>query len=520
MKEEDLPRPSDALLAQQIELEQQNEELRRGQSVLEAAQSRYHDLYDLAPAGYLTLSDAGMILEANLCAARLLGTDRSRLLKQPFFRFVHPEDREALHRHCKAPLEPSTSRVCELRMLRTDAPPAWVRLETASGHSSDGTPALLSVLVDVTEGKRVEAALADAQRLESLGVLAGGIAHNFNNILTALLGNLFLLRKEAFAGAEAAEILSDAEASCRRAAELANQLLTFGKGGRPVLQVLDLGPLLVEAVAVAARGEKVRCALELAPDLPPVMADGGQVAQVIYNLLINAAEAMPDGGNITVRAAAAPGRRVQVTVADTGQGIAPEHLAEVFEPFFSTRNKGRGLGLAICHAIMAKHGGSITARSKPGEGAVFTLTLPAADVPGPQAETAPPAAVAGGGRILVMDDDEAVSKMLRRMLERQGYRVDTVPEGGAAVVAYRRARESGAPFAVVIVDLTVPNGMGGMRTFEELIKTDSKAKVIVSSGYSDDPVMAEWADRGFAGALPKPYDSAEVAATLRRVMAS
>lgn len=511
-------RKSDEMLAHQHELELQNEELRRGLSELETARSRYLDLYDLAPAGYLTLNPAGMVLEANLCAARLLGVERARLLMKPFFRFIVPEDRAAFHAFGKRPPESDSSQSCELRMVRPDASVFWARLETAAGHDSDGTPTRLVVLTDISEARAAAAGLATAEKLESLGVMAGGIAHDLNNILTALLGNLSLLHGEVKAAGDGGEILKEAETACRAAAALANQLLTFSKGGMPVMEVIDLKDVVAQAAGFAARSMNVRCVFESGPGPLKANADKAQVALVVHNLLVNAAQAMPDGGEVAVRGATAADGSVELAVSDRGEGIPPERLPHVFEPYASSRSQGRGLGLAVCQAVMTKHGGKIGVRSAPGEGAVFTLTFP----PAPQAAVGgrpPPSPRAPGtGRILIMDDEAPIAKLLTRMLQLQGFQAETVSDGRAAVDAYRRAQEGGRPYDAVILDLTIPGGMGGLEALGELQKLDPDVTAVVSSGYCDDPVMSDFAARGFRGVLQKPYDAADLAKVLSRVL--
>ncbi|MDD5305587.1 MAG: PAS domain S-box protein [Elusimicrobia bacterium] len=385
---------------------------------------------------------------------------------------------------------------------------------------------VLGTYMDITEHKQAEAALGNMQKLESLGALAGGIAHDFNNILTAILGNLSLLQSGMKAGGEAAELVKEAQEACGTANNLSNQLLTFSKGGSPIVKVLDLRFLLTRVAGFAARGSNARCVFDLGDSPLAVNVDKDQISQVIQNLVINAAQAMPLGGDITMRAAVvtlemneqphrAAGRYVRLTVSDQGSGIQPAHLSKIFDPYFSTKGVGRGLGLAMCYSIMAKHGGNIGAELKPGAGAVFTLHFPAADAADIPAEQARPALTTGSGKVLIMDDEAPLAKVLKRMLERLGYQAETVADGQAALDAYRRALEAGKPYDAVIMDLTVAGGMGGKETIGKLKALDPKAKAIVSSGYSNDPVMAEYAAQGFSGALGKPYSIEQVSEALR-----
>lgn len=380
---------------------------------------------------------------------------------------------------------------------------------------------------DVTEQKRVEAALASTQRLESLGTLAGGIAHDFNNILTSIVGNLSLLEHGVVG--EDAQVLREAQAACDVARGLSAQLLTFARGGSPVVEVVDLRTVLTRAASFGARGSSARCAFALSDAPLWVRADPEQVAQVVQNLVLNGAQAMPEGGAITISAKTVDlteherpplpaGRYVQVTFEDEGPGIPASSLPRIFDPYFSTKAQGRGLGLAVCYSIMAKHGGMISAQSPPGRGASFTLLFPSApSEPTPLAAPAPELSL-GCARVLLMDDDEAVALVGRRMLERLGYSVESVADGRAALEAYQAAQAEGRPFEVVVMDLTIPGGMGGVEAVRRLKELDPAAIAVVSSGYSNDPVMADFAAHGFSGVLRKPYRLAEVSAVLRSLV--
>jgi len=390
---------------------------------------------------------------------------------------------------------------------------------------------LLGISEDITERKQAEAALANLHKLESLGTLAGGIAHDFNNIISSIMGNLSMLQSDMKSGGESLELVEEAQQACETAKGLAQQLLTFAKGGSPVVKVMDLRPLLARAAGFATRGSKTRCVFELDENPLPVNVDKEQVAQVIQNLVLNAMQAMPEGKTIAIRAAPvtlgegehpplAAGRYVQVEVEDQGTGIPQEHLPRVFDPYFSTKTKGRGLGLAMCYSIMSKHGGHISAASKPRSGAILTLLFPAVAAEDIRPEPERPALIAGQGAILVMEDEALVAKTLKRMLARLGYRPESVENGQDALDAYRQAQEAGQPYAAVIMDLTIPGGMGGEEAMGKLLALDPKAKAIVSSGYSNDPIMAEYAAHGFSGVLGKPYRIEDVSAALRRVIGS
>lgn len=375
------------------------------------------------------------------------------------------------------------------------------------------------VFRDITRQLQMEKELQKIQKLESIGVLAGGIAHDFNNLLVAIIGNLSLTEPLVEGDSKARELVHNAKAASLRAKELTCQLLTFAKGGAPVKKTSSLADVIRESVGFVLHGEKVNCIFQIPDDLWLVEIDQGQISQVMQNLVINARDAMPDGGTITISCVnleeitgenlpgADNGPFVRLTVSDTGCGIDRALMERIFEPYFTTKEAGNGLGLAICHSIISQHGGHITVESRRGAGSSFKIYLPA--VPGVQA-TEPVAGDQdrtghGGGHVLVMDDEELVREVTRSMLEDLGYTAVTVTEGREAVQVFRQHQEAGTPFDIVIMDLTVPGGMGGREAAVEILALDPQARLVVSSGYSNDPVMADCRKYGFAAALVKPY---------------
>ncbi|MCC6523209.1 MAG: PAS domain S-box protein [Polyangiaceae bacterium] len=386
------------------------------------------------------------------------------------------------------------------------------------------------VFRDMTERQRIVEGLERAARLESVGLLAGGIAHDFNNLLSGLFGHLELARRAAASHLDAAEHVEGALSVFGRARALTQQLLTFAKGGAPVRVRTSVARVVREAVAFALSGARLECRLDVADDLRCAEIDGTQIAQVIDNLVINAVQASPAGGALVVRArnvelaahdvaGLGPGAFVRVSVSDTGTGIAPETRQRIFEPFFSTKRDGLGLGLATAYAIVRKHGGTIEVESETGRGSTFHVLLPAsapADAHAAPARTVPSP---GGGRVLLMDDEPLVSGTTARILRRMGYSVTVTQSGREALAEFARARDEERPFELVLLDLTVPGGMGGQEAVAELRKVDTEVPVVASSGYSDDPVMAEPARFGFSASLPKPYPADELEALLARLLA-
>ncbi len=381
------------------------------------------------------------------------------------------------------------------------------------------------VFRDVSEQLQAERKLLKIKKLESLGVLAGGIAHDFNNLLTGLFGNIELAKMLLPAGHKAQKLLESAGNSMDNAINLTKQLLTFAKGGEPIKKTLCLGDVITEAMRFSLRGANVNFRTRIAPNLWPVEADKGQVHQVISNLVINAQQAMPGGGTITLAAENvenSEGRHVKITVEDNGIGIAPQYLDRIFDPYFTTKQKGSGLGLAITHSIIAQHNGTIRVDSNLNKGTIFTIHLPAAEEKedtGPHeiSETSPVPPVSSA-RILVMDDEDVVRDVIGAMLKRMGYEVAFAADGQEAVIKYRASYENGKSYDLVITDLTIPGGMGGLEAGQKILKTDPQAKIIVSSGYATDPVMANYKEYGFKGIVVKPYSFADLQKVIRQVL--
>jgi len=384
-------------------------------------------------------------------------------------------------------------------------------------------------VAEISEKKWFEEELFKVQKLESLGVLAGGIAHDFNNILTIILGNIEEARISLPPGKKAGEQLTVAEQAAIKARGITQQLLTFAKGGAPIKKVVSLPQFIRESVDFSLRGANVRAEYSIPSDLWRVEIDGTQISQVLSNLAINAVQAMPEGGTLMVTARNEvvnlnsselhKGRYIRIEVADQGVGIPQEHHSKIFDPYFTTKESGSGLGLSIVYSVVKRHGGTITVNSAPGKGCTFVIFLPATEKKEaePQVEAARKLSHIPA-RILVMDDEEAIGKIAARMLERLGYRVETVLNGAEAVAAYRQALTEDEPFDIVITDLTVPGGMGGKETLKHLLEIDPQAKVIVSSGYANDAIMSDFTDYGFKGVIPKPYMLGELDKTLQELL--
>ena len=387
---------------------------------------------------------------------------------------------------------------------------------------------MVLVFRDITEKTRMEEEFFKAQKLESVGLLAGGIAHDFNNILTAIMGNISLAMMDAKPDAKISRRLEETLKASLRAKDLTQQLLTFSKGGTPIKKIHSISDLIRSSTLFALTGSNVRCEFRIAPDLWPAEVDEGQIGQVIHNLVLNADQAMPEGGLIKVRAEnlavssthglpLEPGNYVKISIRDEGTGISREYLPKIFDPYFTTKHRGNGLGLAVVHSIVAKHGGLITVESELGSGTTFHIYLEASDREIAEERHPQRQLPTGRGRILLMDDEEIVGEVVGEMLGQLGYRVVLARNGEQALERYRESLSSRELFDAVILDLTIPGGMGGKETVVRLREMDPDVRAVVSSGYSNDPIMGDFGKYGFSGVISKPYRLQELARVLNDV---
>jgi len=377
---------------------------------------------------------------------------------------------------------------------------------------------VVMVFHDVSKERQLEEERGRNQRIESLGILAGGIAHDFNNILTGILGNVNLARVRAAGNDGVDGLLGDAEKALDQASKLVRKLMSLTQGGAPVKESASIAEIITESAQLALSGSNVSYEFDSPDDLWNVDVDPSQMSQVVYNLVLNAEQSMPGGGTVEISArnigeiGSLPlddGNYVQVTIRDHGVGMPPDFANRIFDPYFTTKQKGSGLGLTVAYTSVQNHGGAISVDSEPGSGTAFHIYLPASFEPLELDLDVEDRPSLGTGRILVMDDEEMVRTVCAEILRHLGYEVVAVEDGEPAVERYLRALKSD-PFDVVILDLTVPGGMGGARVLEEIIKHDPDARVIASSGYCDDPVIAKPSEYGFIAALTKPYTATEL----------
>lgn len=504
--------------------------LRQRIARLEAVEAQFRRLLEAAPDAIVIADRQGHMQLVNAQTEQLFGYQRQELLQQPVelliperFRTKHTTHRaEYLANLHMRPMGMGL----ELLARRKDASEFPVDISLSPMPTEDEL-LIICTIRDVTEWRRLEEEALKARKLESLGVLAGGIAHNFNNILTAITGNISLARLYAAPESEIARRLSAAERACERAAKVTHQLLTFAKGGAPILQTVSITELIMESADFALQGSNVRGELSLPDGLWPVEVDPGQISQALHNIILNAMQAMPQGGTIQIsvencpletQQPLPPGRYVKISLTDHGIGIPPEHLSRIFDPYFTTKDSGSGLGLATAHAVVTKHRGMITVASQLGSGTTFHVYLPASDKPRQEEPTVPAVPHTGKGKILVMDDEEPIRDLVEHMLVTLGYEVVCAPHGAAALTAYQHANASGDPFDAVILDLTIAGGMGGHEVLAALQQIAPHVKAIVSSGYANAAVMADFRQYGFSGVVTKPYKLAELSDVVQAVL--
>ncbi len=394
---------------------------------------------------------------------------------------------------------------------------------------NSATIGIVLVFRDVTEKRRIEDELLKMEKLQSVGLLAGGIAHDFNNILTSVVGNISLAKMYIDDESKAHERLVKAEKASQRATDLAYRLLTFSKGGEPVRKSASIVDILKESSGFDLSGSHIASEFIISEDICNVDVDAGQMSQVFSNLIINSVQAMPHGGkivysvsNVLIEGNKIPGLEdgtyVYISVKDTGTGIPKEDIPKIFDPYFTTKQEGSGLGLASVYSIIKRHSGHITVESKHGMGTIFHIYLPVSGSKSVCNISEEQSITAGHGKVLVMDDEKIVRDISGEMLKSLGYEVEFAINGAEAIEIYQRVLEAGRPFDVVIMDLTIPGGIGGKEAIQKLLSIDPDVKAIVSSGYSNDPIMADFKEYGFRGVIIKPYRIEGFSRTLHEVI--
>ena len=487
------------------------------QRKLQLRNIRYAKLVENLPVAAYTTDFKGNCISANSAMVKLFEEEsKESLFSVPVGeRYLNPDDRRWF---ISTLLESGRVESYEVELVTIKGKPFWASISaTATISEENQIQTIDGIIRDISSKKALEAEILKNQKLESIGILAGGIAHDFNNIMAAILGNISLAKLYSSSDERVNEKLEQAEKATIRASDLTRQLLTFSRGGKPVRRTLDVRQVIREAALFAVTGSGSTVRFELAENLRAAEADESQLGQVVNNLVLNSVQAVPTGGEIIISAENIEladnnrftlpcGMYLRLSFSDTGPGIPESIHSRIFDPYFTTKSSGSGLGLATVYSIIKNHYGSITVEPSAGSGTVFFIHLPSSDKP--VREVPPlqqPVLAMGKGRILIMDDEYSVRLVVSEMLRKHGYTVETAEEGGLAIEMYRTAFMNQKPFDVVITDITVPGGLGGVETAQKIRVINPSARIIVASGYSNNAVMANFQDYGFTDSLAKPF---------------
>jgi len=555
------------LQVHQIELEMHNEELRRAQAELEALRARYFDLYDRAPVSYCTLSEKGLILEANLTTVSLLGVPRAKLVNQPITRFIPPESQDIYYRHHRQLLKTGEAQTCELRMARKDGTQFWAHLEATVTEDADGLPVSRVVISDITDRKLAEEALRGAhdvlelrvqertaelkqetrgreqaqrqliraQKLEALGVLSGGIAHDFNNILAGIIGFTEMALEDLSPDSPEHRRLGLVLKGAHRGRDLVKQILVFSRRSEHDKKPLVLSQIIDEVLKLLrpAFPSTIEIVWKYPIDDDRTLADPVQMHQVLMNLCTNAAHAMRQhGGTLAIGisraviaegtplpvAAMVPGEYVVLKVSDTGCGMESETLERIFDPFFTTKREGEGtgLGLSVSYGIVKSHGGYIAVKSEPGKGSTFEVYLPKVSTAAVIRDEEAPSVARGNERILIVDDEDTLVELNRQRLTRLGYDVVATTSSMEALHIFREGPDA---FDLVITDQTMPN-LTGMDLATELLKVRPDIPIILCTGHSDAVSPDSIQKAGIKALLMKPLNKRGMAEAVRLALDS
>jgi PAS domain S-box-containing protein len=516
-----------------INMREEINERKITEEALRLSEAQFRGVFEGSALG-ITISDIeGHIITCNTSFQEMLGYDEGELKKINFSALTHSED-VAKHMGLYRELIDGKRNffIAEKRYVRKDGKVIMGQVTVSLIRDQFEKPVfVIGLLENIEERKLLENERIKASNLESIGLLAGGIAHDFNNLLTAIVGNISLAKNYVEPENKAFFRLEQAEKALHRTRELTHQLLTFSKGGEPVKTNVAIPDLIKESASFALRGANVKCQFSFSDDLWRSEIDTGQFSQVIQNLIINADHAMPEGGTITISArnheispsnnlTFKTGKYIKISVIDQGPGIPQENLTKIFDPYFSTKKNGSGLGLSIVHSIVKNLEGYIEVESSPEQGTAFHIYLKASLKKNSLQKTDQEMIYKGSGKILLMDDEEMIRDFGKELLLHLGYDVELASDGEEAVSLYETALKNNEPFNAILMDITVPGGMGGKEAIEKILKINPDVKAIVSSGYAKDPIMSNYEEYGFIGVVPKPYNVEEISRELHRVLSN
>lgn len=485
----------------------------KAELLLNESETRARAILESVTEGIIAVDRLGLVTLFNPAAQRITGISESDALGRPLpgmFNTTSNEPNELEMGHS----------IQEGSITNQDGEEVTIELLTSDVQTDGHSVGTVYSFRDVSEQHKIEQERATMDKMTSIGVLAGGIAHDFNNLLTAIYGNVALAESSMDEPEKAADFLRRSSESIQLATNLTKQLLTFSTGSDPLRTSVDIERLVREAARFSLSGSSIVATYEIDENLKAVEVDAGQVQQAISNIVLNAKQAMQDVGTISISMKNLSEDLVEVVVSDEGPGMPQEMLNKIFDPYFTTKSAGTGLGLATTHSIIVKHGGNITVESAEGEGTTFRMTFPAttASFDTEDNEHGDPG-TAKSLNVLVMDDEEIVLNTIVRLLEHLGHQATETRDGTEAISAYARKMQEGQSFDLAIMDLTVAGGMGGTVAAAEILEIDPNAKLIVSSGYSSGAEMARFRELGFCARLEKPFRAADLEKTINEVVA-